>query len=66
LCVKLRNSTASSEVCDPNYEDGYEIRLLEFLDLGHSIGQRLPYGKCKDPIGCSMLAMRGLNVLEEL
>jgi hypothetical protein len=53
-------------VYDPNYEDGYEIRLLEFVDFGHSIGQRLPYGKCEDPIGCSMPAMRGLNVLEEL
>jgi hypothetical protein len=53
-------------VCDPHYEDDYEIHLLEFVDLGQSIGQRLPCGEWEDSIGCSMPAMRGLNVSEEL
>ena len=66
MCVKLRNNTTYCECATPHYEDDYEIHLLEFVDLGHSIGQRLLYGKCEGPIGCSMPAMRGLNVLEEL
>ena len=35
----------------------------KLIELAH---YKMPYGKCKDPIGCSMPATRGLNVLEEL
>ena len=65
MCVKLRNNTTYCECATPHYEDDYEIHLLEFVDLEQWIGQRLPCGEWEDSIGCSMPAMRGLNVSEE-